>query len=124
MRALCKLRDINRLIRDFETFFQQKHDLSLNEGMLLCSLKQGKFSSSELAEMLGLSASNTSKVIKAVENKGFVERFLGKDDKRQMYFILSESGKNKLKTIRKEESEIIKLLDQIVAATHLEGTVK
>lgn len=117
MNTLCTLRDIYRSIRDFEEFFQKKHDLCLNEGMLLCSLKSGKLSSTELAEVLGLTTSNTSKVIKAVENKGLVDRILGKDDKRQMYFRLNETGKAKLGIIKKEESEIVKLLCQIEEVT-------
>ncbi|MFV0470402.1 MAG: winged helix DNA-binding protein [Dysgonomonas sp.] len=120
MKTLCTLRDIYRSIRDFEEFFQQKHDLCLNEGMLLCSLKSDKLSSTELAEMLGLTTSNTSKVIKSVENKGFIDRILGKDDKRQMYFVLTESGKSKLKVIKKEEVEITKLLEKIEAVTKIE----
>ena len=122
MKTLCTIRDIYRSIRGFEDFFQQKHDLCLNEGMLLCSLKSGKLSSSELAEVLGLTTSNTSKVIKSVENKGFVERILGKDDKRQMYFILTDSGKSKLKVIKKEELEIINLLEKIESVTKIEET--
>lgn len=113
MNTLCILRDIYRSIRDLEESFQQKHDISLNEGMLLCSLKSGKLSSTELAEALGLTTSNTSKVIRAVESKELVERILGKEDKRQMYFSLNDAGIAKLKVIKEEEGEIIRLLDQI-----------
>lgn len=117
MKTLCTIRDIYRSIREFEEYFQQKHDLSLNEGMLLCSLKEKKLSSSELAEALALSGSNTSKVIKSVENKGFIERALGKEDKRQMYFTLTQLGNDILKTIKKEEDEIVSLLKQIKTLT-------
>ena len=117
MRTLCTLRDIFRSIRDFEEFFQNKHELGLNEGMLLCSLKDGQLSSTQLAEVLGLTTSNTSKIIKSVESKGFVERILGKDDKRQMYFTLTAAGKDKLKVIKKEEIEIINLLERIKQVT-------
>lgn len=113
MNTLCTLRDIYRSIRNMEELFQQKHNLCLNEGMLLCSLKSEKLSSTELAEVLGLTTSNTSKVIKSVESKGLVDRILGKEDKRQMYFILTDAGKEKLKVIKKEENEIIKLLKEI-----------
>ncbi len=117
MRTLCTLRDIFSSIRDFEEFFQNKHELGLNEGMLLCSLKDGQLSSTQLAEVLGLTTSNTSKIIKSVESKGFVERILGKDDKRQMYFTLTAAGKDKLKVIKKEEIEIINLLERIKQVT-------
>lgn len=38
MEALCKIRDIYRAIAEFEGQFVQQYDLSLNEGMLLCTL--------------------------------------------------------------------------------------
>jgi DNA-binding MarR family transcriptional regulator len=117
MKTLCALRDIYRSIRDFEELFQEKHDLGLNEGMLLCSLKSGKLSSTELAEALGLTTSNTSKVIRSVENKGFIERILGKDDKRQMHFMLTSLGRSKLNEIKKDEQSIVDILTQIEAAT-------
>ena len=59
MEVLCKIRDIYRAIAEFEAQFEQAYGLSLNEGMLLCTLlSRGKLSSSEVAEALGLSASD------------------------------------------------------------------
>ena len=61
MEVLCKIRDIYRAIAEFEAQFEQAYGLSLNEGMLLCTLlSRGKLSSSEVAEALGLSASKSS----------------------------------------------------------------
>ena len=67
----------------------QEFDLSLNEGMLLCTLlNTPKLTSSEIAEALGLSASNASKIIRSVEEKKLITRLVGKADKRQMHFAL------------------------------------
>lgn len=107
---LCQIRDVYRAIYDFEQKFQQTYDLCLNEGMLLCSLSAGKYSSNELSEMLGLSHSNTSKVIKSIESKGLIKRMVGKTDKRQMYFTLTEQGKRTLQTIQCSELELPELL--------------
>lgn len=98
--TLCHIRDVYRAIYEFEQNFQQTHDLGLNEGMLLCSLSNRRHSSNELAEALGLSNSNTSKVIKSVEKKGLIRRIVGKDDKRQMYFVLTDLGCKKLESIK------------------------
>ena len=38
MEVLCKIRDIYRAIAEFEAQFEQAYGLSLNEGMLLCTL--------------------------------------------------------------------------------------
>lgn len=112
---LCLLRDIFRSIREFEIGFQEKYDLCLNEGMAICSLKYGRMSSSDLADKLGLSASNMSKVIKSVEDKGLIKRSMGKEDKRQMYFMLSKQGEEKLLELSTEEASIDSVLASIYA---------
>ena len=77
METLCKIRDVYRAIAEFEVQFTQMYDLSLNEGMLLCTLlNTPKLTSSEIAEALGLSASNTSKVIRSVEGKKLITRLM------------------------------------------------
>lgn len=43
MESLCYIRNIYRLISKFEEQLQQKHELSLNEGMVLCELKNASF---------------------------------------------------------------------------------
>lgn len=113
---LCVLRDIFKIIKDFETEFQNKHDICLNEGMTLCTLKkEKKLSSSDLAESLGLSNSNMSKVIKSIEGKGYINRILGDEDKRQMYFELSPSGEDKLNQLKCEEQILDSILSSIYA---------
>ncbi len=85
--------------------------MCLNEGMLLCSLSQGgSYTSGQMAEMLGLSHSNASKVIASVEKKGWIKRSLGKEDKRQMYFQLSASGGKQLSAMQRCSDEMLKLV--------------
>jgi DNA-binding MarR family transcriptional regulator len=86
----------------------------MNEGMVLCCLKSGSLSSGEIAEMMNLTCSNTSKVIRSVEDKGLIERVLGEKDRRQMYFILTDEGRRKLEEIENEQIEIPELLQPIV----------
>ncbi len=104
---LCKIREVYRIIQEFEQEFDKKYNMSLNEGMLLCILsKVGTASSGHLAKELGLTCSNTSKVIKSVEKKGFIKRVLGKEDKRQMYFTLSQSGAMQIEMIKNSDLKI------------------
>jgi DNA-binding MarR family transcriptional regulator len=98
---------------DFEAGFQRKYNLSLNEGMLLCTLQGGSLSPKELASALGLTLSNTSKVLKSLEEKSFIKRTLGKTDKRQMYFSLSPKGSEKLVEIKCEEENVAPVLEGI-----------
>ena len=114
METLCRIRDIYRAISEFEVQFMQEFDLSLNEGMLLCTLPNTpKLTSSEIAEALGLSASNASKIIRSVEEK-LITRLVGKADKRQMHFALTPEGKNRITVIKNSTPEIPALLREIV----------
>ena len=115
METLCKIRDVYRAIAEFEVQFTQMYDLSLNEGMLLCTLlNTPKLTSSEIAEALGLSAS-TSKVIRSVEGKKLITRLIGKEDKRQMRFSLTTEGKNRISDIKNATFELSELLQQVVS---------
>lgn len=86
-------RELQRAVNRFEAALERSHGICLNEGMALCSLsKAGRLSCGELGEMLGLTPSNTSKVLRSVEGKGYVNRELGTNDKRQIYFSLTEKA--------------------------------
>jgi DNA-binding MarR family transcriptional regulator len=112
--TLCQIRDIYRSIADFELRFQQKYNMCLNEGMLLCSLGSKKYSSSEIAGVLCLTNSNASKVIKSVEKKGLIKRIVGKDDKRQMYFTLTAEGQKRLASIKCSDLNIPESLKEVL----------
>jgi len=101
MNTLCRIREVSRAIAEFEQCFEREYRLLMNEGVLLCCLaRHGELSSGEIAEMLRLTCSNTSKVIRSVEGKGFVIRKLGEEDKRQMYFSLTEAGRAELERLQ------------------------
>ncbi len=111
METLCKIRDIYRSIAEFETRFEKTYGLCLNEGMLLCGLsKEKKLSSGKIAEFLNLTPSNTSKVIKSVEEKGFIKRVMGNKDKRQMYFSLTNQCKEKIAIVKCTDAGIPEML--------------
>ena len=70
METLCKIRDVYRAIAEFEVQFTQMYDLSLNEGMLLCTLlNTPAFSSRDSRQALGLSAQHFKGLIRSVEGK-------------------------------------------------------
>jgi len=96
---------------EFEKKITELHGISLNEGMLLCSLKEtNSLSSTELSEILKLTTSNTSKILKSVENKSLIKRHLGKTDKRSMLFSLTPAGLKKLKKIQTSQVALPTLL--------------
>ncbi|MEG1574672.1 MAG: MarR family transcriptional regulator [Bacteroidales bacterium] len=114
MEILCKIRDIQRAVYQFELNFENQYGICLNEGMALCTLFSTKeLSSGELGKLLGLSASNTSKVIRSIESKGLVERVIGSEDKRQMYFFISPKGCALLSEIKSAEIQLPLLIRQL-----------
>lgn len=117
MEKLCKIRDIQRSVMAFEQRFLECYGLSLNEGMALCSICQSsdrRLTSGEISEALGLTSSNTSKVIASIEKKELVVRALGQTDKRQMYFTLTPAGEKLLATIKCIDIEIPELLKTVL----------
>lgn len=91
---ICKLRDLLLTITMLENHFAEKYGLSLNEAMVLCLLKQhGKLLASELAQELCCLMPHTSKILRRICDKGWVERKSGEKDHRQKYFMLTRSGK-------------------------------
>lgn len=114
-QIICRLRDINRAIAELEHQFSQRFELNINEAMLLCTLKEkGELSSGAVAEALGLTASNASKVIVSAEKKNLISRNLCKEDKRQMFFSLTAFGREKIETFRNEQIDLPEILKAIV----------
>jgi len=75
MEPICAIKDIYKILYQFEKTFAEVHDITINEAMLLCCLKDGETKSAGMiCEYIGLSNSRVSKVITAVENKGYRDR--------------------------------------------------
>lgn len=90
---LCKIRRLQRAISEYERELTERYSLTLNEGVLLCALREhGTLCASNMAQMLDLTMSNTSKVIRSVEDKGLLKRELCATDKRQMCFSITDEA--------------------------------
>ena len=111
-KCICHLRSIYRAITALEQEMQKLHGININEGMLLCLLSENKsLTSGEIAEALGLTCSNTSKII---------SRVMGKTDKREMYFSLSAAGKKRLEEMKDCDWELPEILTQVLEKTNNE----
>lgn len=112
---ICKIRDLWQAISQFEADFERQYGIGLNEGMTLCSLSSSdRLSSGELAALMGLTCSNMSKVLCAAERKGLVERVLGEQDRRQMFFTLTPQGRELLSHIKCEEMTLPETLQKAI----------
>lgn len=113
MKSICLMRDIYKALSDFENSFEKVHGVGLNEAMALCSISGETLSSTQISGRTGMSTSHTSKVIRSIEEKQLVVRALGDKDKRQMYFSLSEKGKECLSGMKCGSVEIPELLKPV-----------
>lgn len=93
MEKLCRIRELQRAVNRFEAALERSYGICLNEGMALCSLSESRTS---LLRGAGRNAGAYSvehlEGARSVEGKGYVNRELGTNDKRRMYFSLTEKG--------------------------------
>ncbi|NDV78870.1 MarR family winged helix-turn-helix transcriptional regulator [Dysgonomonas sp. 511] len=114
MEPICKLKDIYKALYNFEKEFAETNGITINEGMLLCCLKDGKpRSANELCDFVGLSNSRVSRIITAVEDKGYINREMGAVDKRQMIFSLTTKGIEKTKEMQAKKLDFSELVSLI-----------
>jgi DNA-binding MarR family transcriptional regulator len=116
MDFLCAIRDLQRAMVTYETNFLAAYTITLNEGMLLCCLSNQQLKASELAETIELTCSNCSKVIKSAEEKGLIQRTLGKEDKREMFFSLTDRGHQKIREIAESPISIPQVISLVIEA--------
>ena len=84
----------------FEKELEDRFGISLDEGMVLCSISSGgSLTCGTIAQKLTITPSNCSKVVAKVESKGLISRTLGKEDKREMIFELTPEGLSLLEQI-------------------------
>lgn len=110
MKLVCRIREIYKGLSELESEFLRVFGNNVNEMVVICSLSEGRLSASEISLKTGMTASHLSKVMKLVENKGFVVREFGEMDKRQMYFELSNEGIELLRMVDEVDLHIPELL--------------
>jgi Transcriptional regulators len=115
MELICQIKDIYKALYSFEKEFAEKNQLTINEAMLLCCMKDEKpRSANEIAEFIGLSNPRVSKIITTVEQKGWIVRSMGEEDRRKMIFSLSKEGKIKIKSMKSTKITLNKVLSQLI----------
>lgn len=116
MEPICRLKDIYKALYAYEKQFAEEAGITINEGALLCCLKDGKpKSANELADFIGLSGSRVSRIIHILEEKGFILREIGISDKRQMIFTLTDAGIRKIKEMGDFNIDVNSLIGELRA---------
>ena len=109
MKTICAMRDVFKAMGNFETAFEKMYQITLNEAMILCALKEAseKVTATNLSKQTELSPSHTSKMLRILEEKGLI---VGSEDRRQMYFHLTHTGKQRVNELELDKVEIPDLL--------------
>lgn len=112
MKTICAMREVFKAMTSFEAAFEKTYQITLNEAMILCTLKDSatKMTATNLSKRTDLSPSHTSKMLRILEEKKLIIRTLGNEDRRQMYFHLTQVGKQRLSELELEKVEIPQLL--------------
>lgn len=112
MRTICVMRDVFRAMANFEIAFEETHQLSLNEAMILCALQESEkqITATNLSKRTEFSPSHTSKLLRILEEKKLIDRNLDNQDKRLMYFKLTDAGRRRVGELELEKVEIPELL--------------
>ena len=111
MNTICKMRDIYKALSVFETAFEEMYAISLNEAMVLCALREAgkEITSTAISERTEMAPSHTSKVIRAVEDKGHIRRSSGEED-----LSLTEAGKKRLDELDLDKVEVPEILKPLM----------
>ena len=72
MKTICAMRDVFKAMGNFETAFEKMYQITLNEAMILCALKEAseKVTATNLSKQTELSPSHTSKMLRILECVG------------------------------------------------------
>lgn len=114
MESICAIKELYKVLYQFEKDFSEVNDMTINEAMLLCCMKDGVArTAGALCDYIGLSNSRVSKVITTVEKKGLIKRQINAEDKRQMIFSLTDAGWQKIRELQQREFHFDDLFHQL-----------
>lgn len=99
-QKICRLRDVYRAIAALEAGIEKQYGLNINEAMLLCTLNErGQMTVGDIREEMGLTYSNTSKVIASVEKQSLVRRTAQDRDHRCISVAITDEGRKRLEEV-------------------------
>ncbi|MCM1317523.1 MAG: winged helix DNA-binding protein [Bacteroides sp.] len=100
------MRELIKSMAELEAQLLSRYGVTPNEAMTLCCLGSDTLTASCISKNVGLSPSNTSKVLSSIEKKGLAIRSMGDIDRRQMRFTLTSKGQELLHDMKNEEIDI------------------
>ena len=98
------------LLNRLDERLKDAQSVGLSEAVVLNALGRGIPSPSEIAAATGIGASNLSRLLKALEERGLVERNIDDKDKRRFRFALTPAGHETLVAVEGSRLEVPKEL--------------
>ncbi len=104
---------ISRLYNEMAT----EHDATVSSAFVLLAINEDEGTPvTQIAPRIGMEPNSLSRLLKSMEEKGFIYRKRDSDDKRMAYVCLTELGKEKreiaLRAVFRLEKAIVNQLDQ------------
>ena len=116
--CICKMRELYKAITELEDSLMEIYGISLNEAMVMCSIGSRKVAAGEISQITGFKSSHLSKVLRSIEDKGFLIRDFGDKDKRQIYFSLTTEAMQCMEKLKCEGLPVPELLTDFFVCGH------
>lgn len=110
IRTISVMKELVIAVKSMEKELLEKCGVSFKEALALCAIGDERITASDIVERTGLRSSHVSKVTGVLEEQGMVERHLGQEDKRQVFFSLKQNGVECIEKIKGHTFEIPELL--------------
>lgn len=115
IQSICLMCDVMRALAQMERQLMRQCGLTLNEAMVMCCIAGDTVSASDVCAHTGLMSSHASKVIRSVEEKGYITRGFGRADKRQMLFSLTAKGRKLIQEMKENALDVPEVLKGVLS---------
>jgi DNA-binding MarR family transcriptional regulator len=107
---LCQVKDVMATVVRVEAALRKETGLNLNQSFALCCLNRGPRSAGVLADELRIHGPSLSRILKALETKGYIQRDHDPSDNRQTILSLTEEGKRIASTLLLCENKLFPVI--------------
>lgn len=91
--CICAMRDLAQALSRLEAELQDVYGVTLNEAMVMCSIGDDVVTAGSISDCCGMKAPHTSKVLAALEERGWVSRRFDGTDRRRVSVALTAAGR-------------------------------
>lgn len=98
--TICAMRELFVGLNAVEAQLEDKAGIDLQQALVLCCISGQKIASTEIARALNMRTPMVSKNLAILEQQALVVRHIGVEDKRRMFFTLSDKGEQTMAILR------------------------